>query len=70
MDDACSGHGGAAADMGAYEFQGTSCDLGDMLNVLAAWGPCSDCHNCRSDFDGDCSVGILDLLILLANWGS
>jgi len=22
-----------------------------------------------ADFDGDCSVGILDLLILLGNWG-
>ncbi len=25
--------------------------------------------NSACDFDGDCSVGILDLLILLGNWG-
>ena len=24
---------------------------------------------CPADFDGDCTVGILDLLILLGNWG-
>jgi len=67
--DACAGDSGATVDMGAYEFQGTSCDLSDMLEILAVWGPCSDCGTCPADFDGDCSVGILDLLILLGNWG-
>ena len=67
--DACAGDSGATVDMGAYEFQGTSCDLGTMLEMLAAWGSCSDCRTCPADFDGDCSVGILDLLILLGNWG-
>ncbi len=56
-------------DMGAYEFQGTSCDVSNIMAMLAAWGPCDDCRRCRYDLDGDCSVGILDLLILLANWG-
>ncbi|MCZ6543319.1 MAG: right-handed parallel beta-helix repeat-containing protein [Planctomycetota bacterium] len=67
--DACAGESGATVDMGAYEFQGTSCDLGTMLEMLAAWGSCSDCGICPADLDGDCSVGILDLLILLGNWG-
>ncbi len=67
--DACAGASGATVDMGAYEFQGTSCDLGTMLEMLAAWGRCNDCGTCPADFDGDCSVGILDLLILLGNWG-
>jgi len=66
--DACAGDGGATVDMGAYEFQGTSCDLGNVMAMLASWGSCRDCGKCQSDFDGDCSVGILDLLILLGNW--
>jgi len=41
----------------------------DFLALLSAWGSCSDCGTCPADFDGDCSVGILDLLILLGNWG-
>ena len=67
--DACAGDSGATVDMGAYEFQGTSCDLGTMLEMLAAWGRCNDCGTCPADFDCDCSVGILDVLILLGNWG-
>ena len=35
---------------------------------ITQWGDCSDCGTCPADFDGDCSVGILDLLILLGNW--
>ncbi len=62
-------------DMGAYEFQGTSCpwdceptpngDVGinDFLAVLAQWGSPGSC-----DFDGG-GVGINDFLDLLANWG-
>jgi len=56
--DACAGDSGATVDMGAYEFQGTSCNLGNMMAMLAAWGRCNDCGKCPSDFDGDCSVGI------------
>ena len=67
--DACAGASGATVDMGAYEFQGTSCNLSSMLAMLASWGSCRDCRRCSYDFDGDCSVGILDLLILLGNWG-
>jgi len=67
--DACAGDSGATVDMGAYEFQGTSCDLSNIMEMLAVWGRCTDCRKCRFDFDGDYSVGILDLLILLGNWG-
>ena len=67
--DACAGESGVTVDMGAYEFQGTSCDLSNIPALLAAWGSCPDCGTCPADFDGDCSVGILDLLILLGNWG-
>ncbi len=62
-------------DMGAYEFQGTSCpwdceptpngDVGinDFLAVLAQWGTPGSC-----DFDGG-GVGINDFLGVLAAWG-
>ena len=70
VDDACSGHGGPVVDIGAHEFQGTSCDLSNVMAMLTAWGSCPDCGTpqaCPADFDGDCSVGILDLLILMGN---
>jgi hypothetical protein len=67
--DVCAGASGTTVDMGAYEFQGTSCNLSDILTLLASWGSCRDCGTCPADFDNDCTVGILDLLILLANWG-
>ena len=62
-------------DMGAYEFQGTSCPwdcesvpegtvgINDFLDLLAQWGGPGSC-----DFDGG-GVGINDFLELLANWG-
>ncbi len=37
----------------------------DLLELLAAWGPCA---GCAADIDGDGSVGITDLLTLLGNW--
>ena len=40
----------------------------DYLSLFGAWGSCSDCGTCPADFYGDCSVGVLDLLILLGNW--
>ena len=43
--------------------------VGDLLILLASWGPCADCDDCPADLDGDCTVGVSDLLILLANWG-
>ncbi|MHC4216996.1 MAG: hypothetical protein ACYSU7_00935 [Planctomycetota bacterium] len=84
VDDTCKADTGSPpddapyVDMGAYEFQGCSCDLNgdgsvgvnDFLILLGAWGPCGDCANCPADFDGDCIVGVTDFLILLANWGS
>ncbi len=62
-------------DMGAYEFQGTSCPwdctqtgdgnvgISDFLLLLAQWDSPGSC-----DFDGG-GVGITDFLELLANWG-
>ncbi|MHC4274422.1 MAG: right-handed parallel beta-helix repeat-containing protein [Planctomycetota bacterium] len=61
-------------DMGAYEFQGTSCpwDCGDgdgmvgvvdFLALLAQWGTSGSC-----DFDGK-GVAVTDFLALLAHWG-
>lgn len=41
----------------------------DLLSLLVAWGPCSDCADCDADLDGNCTVGASDLLILLSNWG-
>ncbi|MHC4217882.1 MAG: right-handed parallel beta-helix repeat-containing protein [Planctomycetota bacterium] len=81
MNDPCAADigpdGPLVVDMGAYEFQCTSCDLvvdgdvgiSDFLALLANWGPCVTCDNCPGDFDGDCEVGVSDFLILLANWG-
>ncbi|MHC4320235.1 MAG: right-handed parallel beta-helix repeat-containing protein [Planctomycetota bacterium] len=83
VDDPCREDTGLGdppiVDMGAYEFQGRSCDLDgsgavgvtDFLALLAAWGPCPDpCPpSCPADFDGDCTVGVTDFLLLLAQWG-
>ncbi len=81
VDDPCADDTGNGerpiVDMGAFEFQGTSCDIdgdgtvgaSDLLILLVSWGPCADCGNCPADLDGDCTVGASDLLILLANWG-
>jgi hypothetical protein len=41
--------------------------IGDLLALLAAWGP-NPGH--PADFNGDDFVGINDLLTLLANWGA
>ncbi len=44
-------------------------DSGDLVILLASWGPCADCKDCPPDFDNDCNVGTADLLTLLGNWG-
>ena len=45
-------------------------DTGDLLVLLAAWGPCpAGATDCVADLDGSGNVGTEDLLILLANWG-
>jgi hypothetical protein len=41
--------------------------IGDLVPVLAAWGPCP---GCPEDVDGDGTVGLLDLLAVLAAWGT
>ena len=61
-------------DMGAFEFQDCVGDLDgdgivgftDLLQVLAAWGPCL---GCPEDLDGNGVVGFNDLSDLLAAWG-
>jgi hypothetical protein len=42
-------------------------DFGDLLLVLAAWGPCAD-PCCGPDLDEDGATGFGDLLIVLASW--
>lgn len=46
----------------------SSGDVGfaDLLELLAAYGPCAGCN---ADLDGDDEVSFTDLLILLAAWG-
>ena len=42
-------------------------DIQDFLFLLTLWGPSS---TCVADFDFDGAVGIVDLLIVLAQWGA
>lgn len=44
-----------------------SVNVSDLLLLLGAWGPCSQCP---SDLNLDDAVNITDLLILLVNWGN
>jgi hypothetical protein len=41
--------------------------FGDLLILLASWGPCPT--SCSADLDGDGAVTFTDLLTLLAAWG-
>jgi hypothetical protein len=41
--------------------------FGDLIAVLAAWGPCPACPE---DLDGSGEVGFGDLITLLAEWGA
>lgn len=43
--------------------------FGDLLVLLAAWGPCEPETACIGDFDADGAVGFGDLLDFLAQWG-
>ncbi len=54
-----------------WDLDGTdSVDVRDLLTLLAASGPRQKrCVSPTCDFDGDCPLGITDLLILIANWG-
>ena len=38
----------------------------DLLEILAAWGPCG---GCQQDLDDDGTVGFVELLTVLAAWG-
>jgi hypothetical protein len=42
-------------------------DVGDVLTILGAWGPCD---TCAADLDGSGAVDVADLLELLGAWGS
>jgi hypothetical protein len=42
--------------------------LGDLLIVLAAFGPCPDGDPCPADLDGSGDVSFLDLVQVLAAW--
>ena len=45
-------------------------DFGDILAVLAAWGPYEPCPPFTAeDIDQDCDVGFGDLLAVLTAWG-
>jgi len=85
LDDGCTPNTGSPpagapyVDMGAFEFQFSSCDvdgdgvvgINDFLTLLGSWGPCpGPCPpSCATDFDDDCQTGIADFLLLLGNWG-
>ncbi|MHC4992153.1 MAG: S8 family serine peptidase, partial [Planctomycetota bacterium] len=43
-------------------------NVDDLLELLAAWGPCPDELPCPADLDGSGSVGVDDLLMLIVNW--
>ena len=72
--------GGARAtvDMGAFEWHGPICVIGDLTgdgtvdaadlaSLLGMWGACAGC-NADLDLDGD--VDAADLALLLGNWGA
>jgi len=43
-----------------------STDVGDLLAMIADWGPCS---GCAGDLDGNGSVDVSDLLTAIGAWG-
>ncbi|MEE2819048.1 MAG: dockerin type I domain-containing protein [Planctomycetota bacterium] len=44
-----------------------SVSVTDLLEIIAAWGNCSE--DCSADLDEDGTVGVTDLLELIAAWG-
>ncbi len=45
-------------------------DVGDLIELLTAWGPCSpDGSSCPADLDGDGQIAVLDLLSVILDWG-
>lgn len=45
-------------------------DVTDLLELIAAWGPCPDPGPpCSADIDEDGEVDVADLLALIAAWG-
>jgi len=63
MNDACDVVVDCPEDFDGDGMVGTT----DLLQLLAAWGPCA---GCVEDLDGDGMVGTTDLLQLLAAWGA
>ena len=43
-----------------------SVGYGDLLRLLATWGPCAECPG---DLDGSGDVGFGDFTMLIAQWG-
>ncbi|MCP3905696.1 MAG: choice-of-anchor B family protein [Planctomycetes bacterium] len=41
-------------------------DFGDILDIIAAWGPCGP--DCDADLNGDGEVGFGDILVAISNW--
>ncbi len=41
----------------------------DFLNLLTDWGPCPKGMDCFADLNGDGEVELIDLVLLLENWG-
>jgi len=44
-----------------------SVNVGDLLDLIEAWGPCPS--PCPADINGDGFVNVNDLLTLIAAWG-
>ena len=71
--------GGTVVDIGAYEFQGTTCfadlngdnsiDLADLSVLLANYGMTSGAVYADGDLNGDGAVDLADLSDLLARYG-
>lgn len=41
----------------------------DLVELLAAWGPCPGVGTCTADIDGNGQVGVMDLIEMLRDWG-
>ncbi|MHC5115129.1 MAG: hypothetical protein ACYTGP_11965 [Planctomycetota bacterium] len=42
-------------------------DFADILEIIAAWGPCT---GCAADLNGDGDVGFGDILVVIGAWGT